>query len=84
MSGAGLVLERILVPVDGSTGGDAALSFLSRFPGAPDVATFWWNLCTGVDSIHEHTDEELAALGVGPGLRADPRHVRAVGRSSAS
>ncbi|MEH0844041.1 AMP-binding protein [Micromonospora sp. CPCC 205711] len=51
-----------------------------RFPGAPDVATFWWNLCAGVDSIHDHTDEELAALGIGPALRADPRHVRAAGR----
>ncbi|WP_246835780.1 polyketide synthase, partial [Micromonospora sp. MH33] len=58
----------------------AVVGLAGRFPGAPDVATFWWNLCTGVDSIHEHTDEELAALGVGPGLRADPRHVRAVGR----
>ncbi|MET8833280.1 AMP-binding protein [Micromonospora sp. NPDC004540] len=58
----------------------AVVGLAGRFPGAPDVATFWWNLCTGVDSIHEHTDEELAALGVGPGLRGDPRHVRAVGR----
>ncbi|MCW3816654.1 AMP-binding protein [Micromonospora sp. DR5-3] len=58
----------------------AVVGLAGRFPGAPDVATFWWNLCTGVDSIHDHTDEELAALGVGPGLRNDPRHVRAVGR----
>ncbi|KAB1909591.1 AMP-binding protein [Micromonospora sp. AMSO1212t] len=58
----------------------AVVGVAGRFPGAPDVATFWWNLCTGVDSVHDHTDEELAALGVGPGLRADPRHVRATGR----
>ncbi|MFG1847353.1 AMP-binding protein [Micromonospora carbonacea] len=51
-----------------------------RFPGAPDPATFWWNLCAGVDAIHEHTDAELAALGIGPRLLADPRHVRAAGR----
>ncbi|MDI5942780.1 beta-ketoacyl synthase N-terminal-like domain-containing protein, partial [Micromonospora sp. DH15] len=51
-----------------------------RFPGAPDPATFWWNLCAGVDAIHDHTDEELAALGIGPRLLADPRHVRAAGR----
>ncbi|MGW4502264.1 amino acid adenylation domain-containing protein [Micromonospora sp. NPDC004336] len=58
----------------------AVVGLAGRFPGAPDVATFWWNLCAGVDSIHDHTDEELAALGVGPGLRADPRHVKASGR----
>ncbi|MGC5022567.1 AMP-binding protein [Micromonospora sp. DT47] len=51
-----------------------------RFPGAPDVATFWWNVCAGVDSVHDYSDAELAALGIGPGLRADPRHVRAAGR----
>ncbi|MGW5673093.1 beta-ketoacyl synthase N-terminal-like domain-containing protein, partial [Micromonospora sp. NPDC003776] len=58
----------------------AVVGLAGRFPGAPDVATYWWNLCTGVDSIHEYTDAELAALGIGPGLRGDPRHVRAVGR----
>ncbi|MEU8301510.1 AMP-binding protein [Micromonospora sp. NPDC048909] len=58
----------------------AVVGLAGRFPGAPDVATFWWNLCAGVDAIHDHTDAELAALGIGPGLRADPRHVRAAGR----
>ncbi|MBM7085879.1 AMP-binding protein [Micromonospora humidisoli] len=51
-----------------------------RFPGAPDAATFWWNVCAGVDSVHDHSDAELTALGIGPRLRADPRHVRATGR----
>ncbi|MFC4017171.1 AMP-binding protein [Micromonospora sp. GCM10011542] len=58
----------------------AVVGLAGRFPGAVDVATYWWNLCAGVDAIHDHTDEELAALGVGPGLRADPRHVKATGR----
>ncbi|TDC38956.1 amino acid adenylation protein [Micromonospora sp. 15K316] len=58
----------------------AVVGLAGRFPGAPDVATFWWNLCAGVDSIHDHTDAELVALGIGPTLRADPRHVRAAGR----
>jgi amino acid adenylation domain-containing protein len=58
----------------------AVVGIAGRFPGAPDVATFWWNLCAGVDSIHDHSDEELAALGIGPRLLADPRHVRAAGR----
>ncbi|BCL17053.1 beta-ketoacyl synthase N-terminal-like domain-containing protein [Micromonospora sagamiensis] len=58
----------------------AVVGLAGRFPGAPDVATFWWNLCAGVDAVHDHTDDELAALGIGPRLRADPRHVRATGR----
>ncbi|MCG5442017.1 AMP-binding protein [Micromonospora sp. NIE79] len=58
----------------------AVIGLAGRFPGAADAATFWWNLCAGVDAIHDHSDEELAALGVGPGLRADPRHVKATGR----
>ncbi|WBB69507.1 AMP-binding protein [Micromonospora sp. WMMD812] len=58
----------------------AVVGLAGRFPGAPDLATFWWNLCAGVDAVHDHTDAELAALGIGPGLRADPRHVRAAGR----
>ena len=38
----------------------AVVGLAGRFPGAPDVATFWWNLCAGVDAIHDHSDEELA------------------------
>ncbi|WP_431931486.1 AMP-binding protein [Micromonospora sp. RP3T] len=78
------VLPAPAAPVSASreyTGDEiAVVGIAGRFPGAPDVATFWWNLCTGVDSVHDHTDEELAALGIGPRLRADPRHVRAAGR----
>ncbi|MFC4852125.1 AMP-binding protein [Actinophytocola glycyrrhizae] len=58
----------------------AVVGMAGRFPGAADLDTFWWNLCAGVDAIHDYTDDELAALGIGPGLRADPRHVRAGGR----
>ncbi|EOD65304.1 beta-ketoacyl synthase N-terminal-like domain-containing protein [Amycolatopsis vancoresmycina] len=58
----------------------AVVGLACRFPGAPDADAFWWNLCAGTDSIHDHTDDELAALGIGPGLRADPAHVRAGGR----
>ncbi|NBE83206.1 amino acid adenylation domain-containing protein [Micromonospora rubida] len=61
----------------------AVVGMAGRFPGAEDLATFWWNLCAGVDAIHDHTDEELAALGIGPRLLADPRHVRATGRLDA-
>ncbi|QKV80966.1 AMP-binding protein [Amycolatopsis sp. Hca4] len=63
-------------------GGDliAVVGLACRFPGAPDTQAFWWNLCAGADAIHDYTDDELAALGIGPGLRADPAHVRAGGR----
>ncbi|MGW0435651.1 beta-ketoacyl synthase N-terminal-like domain-containing protein [Micromonospora sp. NPDC003197] len=58
----------------------AVIGLAGRFPGAPDVSTLWWNLCAGTDSIHDYTEEELTGLGIGPGLRGDPRHVRAGGR----
>jgi acyl transferase domain-containing protein len=58
----------------------AVVGLACRFPGAPDAGAFWWNLCAGADAIHDYTDDELAALGIGPGLRADPAHVRAGGR----
>jgi 3-oxoacyl-(acyl-carrier-protein) synthase len=58
----------------------AVVGLAGRFPGAQDVSAFWWNLCAGVDSIHDYTDDELAALGIGTALRGDPEHVRAGGR----
>nr|BFE87629.1 hypothetical protein GCM10020093_102300 [Planobispora longispora] len=51
-----------------------------RFPGAPDVPTLWRNLLDGVDAVHDYTEAELRALGVGERLLADPAHVRAGGR----
>ena len=75
-------------PRDTATAGDAGYSgdeiavvgMAGRFPGAADLDAFWWNLCAGTDAIHDYTDDELAALGIGPGLRDDPAHVRAGGR----
>ncbi|WP_370963605.1 beta-ketoacyl synthase N-terminal-like domain-containing protein [Amycolatopsis sp. cg9] len=58
----------------------AVVGLACRFPGAPDADAFWWNLCAGADAVHDYTDDELAALGIGSGLRADPAHVRAGGR----
>ncbi|MEQ0564036.1 beta-ketoacyl synthase N-terminal-like domain-containing protein [Amycolatopsis sp. NEAU-NG30] len=69
-------------PVADEPGSDliAVVGLACRFPGAPDADAFWWNLCAGTDAIHDYTDDELAALGIGPGLRGDPAHVRAGGR----
>ncbi|MFA1547952.1 amino acid adenylation domain-containing protein [Actinomadura chokoriensis] len=50
--------------------GDIAIvGFACRFPGAPDAAAFWRNLCAGVESIRHFDDGELARLGV-PAERA--------------
>ncbi|GAB1510155.1 AMP-binding protein [Actinophytocola sp. KF-1] len=69
-------------PADpGHTGDEiAVIGMAGRFPGAADLDAFWWNLCAGTDAVHDYTDDELAALGIGPALRADPAHVRAGGR----
>ncbi len=57
----------------------AIVGMAGRFPGAPDLATFWRNLAGGVESISVFTDEELAEVGVPPELLADPAFVRAGG-----
>ncbi|AUX48180.1 polyketide synthase [Sorangium cellulosum] len=55
----------------------AIIGMAGRFPGARDVATFWRNLCAGVESVSILTDEELLAAGVDPALLARPEYVRA-------
>ena len=42
----------------------AIVGMACRFPGAPDVATFWRNLCAGVKSIRVFSDAELRQQGV--------------------
>jgi len=57
----------------------AVVGMSCRFPGASDVASFWRNLSTGVDSITRFTAEELLAAGVAPEVVRDPSYVRARG-----
>ncbi len=57
----------------------AVVGMAGRFPGAPDVATFWRNLRGGVDSITRFTPAELRSAGVSEALLADPDYVRARG-----
>jgi len=57
----------------------AIIGLSGRFPGAPDVATFWQNLCDGVESIARFSDQELLAAGISPAALADPNYVKAVG-----
>ncbi|XXY54898.1 type I polyketide synthase [Sorangium sp. So ce269] len=55
----------------------AIIGVAGRFPGARDAATFWQNLCAGVESVSTLTDDELLAAGVDPALIARPDYVRA-------
>ena len=57
----------------------AVVGMAGRFPGARDVGELWRNLRAGVESITFFSDEELAAAGVDPALRRDPRYVPAKG-----
>src|SRR5688572_23213949 len=47
-----------------------------RFPGAPDIETFWRNLTAGVESRTEFTEEEMKAEGVPPALFNQAKFVR--------
>jgi len=55
----------------------AVTAVAGRFPGAPDVETFWANLCAGVESIHFFSDDELRAAGVSQAQLSDRNYVKA-------
>ena len=54
----------------------AIIGMAGRFPGAPDVETFWSNIRDGVESIRLLTDEELIAAGVSRADIEDPDYVK--------
>jgi len=54
----------------------AIVGLAGRFPGAPDVATFWSNLKAGVESIR-HFDVSEMEDTVDAGVRERPDYVRA-------
>ena len=62
---------------DGSSKGIAIIGMACRFPGANEIATFWENLCRGVESITHFSREELLCEGVDSALLDDPNYVRA-------
>ncbi len=49
-------------PLDSN--GIAIVGMAGRFPGAPDVDTFWKNLCAGVESVRSFSADELRAAAV--------------------
>ncbi|HKX32892.1 MAG TPA: amino acid adenylation domain-containing protein, partial [Blastocatellia bacterium] len=54
----------------------AIVGMAGRFPGAPDLAAFWRNLCRGIESVVSLSDKELRAAGVPEELIANPRYVK--------
>ncbi|HSK76523.1 MAG TPA: amino acid adenylation domain-containing protein, partial [Thermoanaerobaculia bacterium] len=61
------------------SGAIAIIGLTGRFPGASGVEALWANLRDGVASIARFSDEELAASGIAPEVRRDPRYVPAGG-----
>ncbi|MFD0313326.1 type I polyketide synthase [Streptomyces flavalbus] len=57
----------------------AVIGMAGRFPGSPDVETFWTHLEQGEEGISAFTDEELLADGVDPALLTRDDYVRAKG-----
>ena len=62
------------LPSSSHRDGIAIVGMAGRFPGAPDVATFWRNLCAGVESI---VALDPASLEDDAALREDPTYVAA-------
>ncbi|WP_344341805.1 polyketide synthase, partial [Kitasatospora putterlickiae] len=57
----------------------AIVGMAGRFPGAPDVDTFWRNLEEGRESIAVLSEEALRASGVDPAVSGRDGYVRAKG-----
>lgn len=57
----------------------AVIGMAGRFPGAPDLKSFWNNLMTGKVTISVFTADELRAAGVDEVLLTDPNYVPARG-----
>lgn len=55
----------------------AIIGMACRFPGAPDIASFWQNLCDGVESIQHFSDAEVMAAGVSSERLREPGYVKA-------
>jgi acyl transferase domain-containing protein len=62
-----------------AAGALAIVGMAGRFPGAPDIGTFWTMLRDGVEAIRSLSDEELVAAGESPEAMSDPDYVRACG-----
>jgi acyl transferase domain-containing protein/surfactin synthase thioesterase subunit len=59
-----------------SSAGVAIVGIACRFPGAADHSAFWQNLCEGVESISELSDQDLLSAGVPGELLRNPSYVK--------
>lgn len=57
----------------------AVVGMSGRFPGAPDLDTYWANLRDGVCSLSAFTEKELLADGADPAELRNPAYVPAQG-----
>src|SRR5262245_18518448 len=55
----------------------AIIGMAGRFPGSPDLASFWGGLVTGREAIKPLNDEGLVAAGVDRAKVRDPSFVKA-------
>ncbi|WP_413206106.1 amino acid adenylation domain-containing protein [Rhodospirillum sp. A1_3_36] len=53
----------------------ALIGMSGRFPGAPDIESFWRNLCDGVDAVTSLDRDTLLAAGVPESIVDDPHYV---------
>ena len=63
--------------VDAHENSIAVIGMAGRFPGAPDLASYWSNLTGGVESIRQVSEQDLRDAGVSAERIADPSYVRA-------
>src|SRR5436309_1542796 len=64
--------------IAGYSGNEVAIiGMAGRFPGAQDLAAFWQNIQSGVESLTSLSDKELLAAGVDPALLRHPTYVKA-------
>lgn len=68
-----------MTPADGAESlyDIAVIGLTGRFPGASDMATFWNNLCNGVESISHFSDQALEAAGIASAVFKRPDYVKA-------
>jgi acyl transferase domain-containing protein len=55
----------------------AIVGMSGRFPGAPNIDTFWQHLCDGVESVSFFSDQELLSSGVDHAVLSQPNYVKA-------
>ena len=54
----------------------AIVGMAARLPGAPNIAAFWSNLCAGIDSVRDISEEELQLSGIHPSIWNRENYVR--------